>query len=181
MKSDIEVTGGAVPHTEPRRIPLRDKSEVVEYALVDADDYERFAGYNWNLKPQVKGPGYAVRGESRPEQRRGAPQRIYLHREVMGLPRGDKRHVDHISRDTLDDRKSNLRICTHAQNRQNTSGWTRSTSKHRGVSWSESRKRWVAQAMLNGKNHLIGRFKDEEEAADAVAAWRAAHMPFSTD
>lgn len=167
--------------TEPRRIPLHDRDgAIVAFALVDSDDYSRFAGHNWSLKPAKHGIGYAYRAERRGEHRRGAPQRIYLHREVMGIERGDRRRqVDHISHDTLDNRKGNLRTCTHAQNHQNKKGWDNATSSYRGVSWDRSRGVWKAQATLNYKNLLLGRYPIELDAARACEAFRRAHMPHS--
>lgn len=51
----------------------------------------------------------------------------------------------------------------------------------RGVDYDRARGKWRAQATLNYKNHFIGHFDTEEEAADAVAAWRREHMSHSSD
>ncbi len=48
----------------------------------------------------------------------GRPVTLYLHREIAGLTPGDGLEVDHINNDRLDNRRSNLRVLTHAQNRQ---------------------------------------------------------------
>ena len=47
----------------------------------------------------------------------GSPQITYLHRRITGAPKGLE--VDHINRNPLDNRKSNLRVCTHAENMKN--------------------------------------------------------------
>ena len=44
----------------------------------------------------------------------------------------------------------------------------RTTSKHRGVSWSKKYEKWVAQLRHEKKNHFVGNFSDETEAAKAV-------------
>lgn len=182
MNGEADSLSGAATSQEPRRLPLCDaEGAVVAYALVDAEDHARFCGHRWSLKRDSTGRAYAVRAEAREASRRGRPTKVYLHREVVGLPPRDRRHVDHISRDTLDDRKVNLRLCTHAQNRQNTSGWRNASSRFRGVSYDKARGKWKAQAMLAGKNRLIGRYDTEQEAATAARDWRAEHMPFATD
>ena len=43
----------------------------------------------------------------------------YLHREVLGLTPGDGLETDHRNGDRLDNRRSNLRVATRAQNAQN--------------------------------------------------------------
>jgi hypothetical protein len=103
-----------------------------------------------------------------------------LHRAVMGLEPGDPRRIDHINGNTLDNRRSNLRIATVAQNAQN-QGSRGGSSEHRGVTWDRSRGKWMATAMLDGRRRTIGRFDSEDEAAAAAAAWRAKHMPFSAE
>jgi hypothetical protein len=161
---------------------LRDKQgEVVGFAIVDAEDYERIVQHRWYRKEPMPGYFVAVRNVPRESHRRGRPAQVRMHREVLGLPSGSSPSVDHISRDPLDNRKSNLRLATHAQNRQNTKGWDNVTSKYRGVSWDESRGKWKAQARLNYKAVTIGRFDSEQEAAEAARAWRAEHMPFALD
>lgn len=84
-------------------------------ALVDAEDFALVEGYAWYFS--VK---YAKRDESRAHGRR----RIYMHRMILEhhglLP--DGMEVDHINRSGLDNRKANLRPCTHAENMRNHHG-----------------------------------------------------------
>lgn len=47
----------------------------------------------------------------------GVKKYVRIHRVIMDCPEGLV--VDHISGNTLDNRKSNLRICTHKENRKN--------------------------------------------------------------
>lgn len=162
------------------RIPLKGRNSPVRaWALIDADDYERLVIYNWFVQDPRSSTGsvYAVRNNWNGQA--GINHRVRMHREIMGLEKGDKRDVDHINGNTLDNRKANLRVVTHQQNRQNTRGWANASSQYRGVSWDKSRGRWKAQASVGGKNRLIGRFKTEEEANAAAIAFRAEHMPFA--
>jgi hypothetical protein len=162
---------------QPIPIPLRNRrGESVAHALIDVADAE-LAGFRWYLdRGNVSRSG-------KPYARRRDPDRpgsIYLHRMVLGLSADDPRKGDHINGDTLDCRRSNLRIVTTAQNAQN-QGSRRGSSTYRGVTWDKARQKWMATGFLDGRHKTIGRFDTEEEAASASAAWRAEHMPFSSD
>jgi hypothetical protein len=130
-------------------------------AWVDDDVYERVSKFKWHFLRV----GYAARSVYKENGRRAI---LLLHREILGLPPGDKRRVDHINGDKLLDVLRNLRICSHAENlrafrqpRENT------TSKFRGVSWDNPRCKWYVQIKHNYKNIRIGRFTHEETAARA--------------
>jgi hypothetical protein len=151
-------------------IPLHDRyGVVVAHAIVDRVDLQLASDGVWRLAAN----GYAVRRED--------SRTVYLHREILGLQPGDGMEGDHISRDKLDYRRSNLRIVTHAQNAQNVSVSPGKTSRHRGVCWDGSRGRWLAQAKVNGRNYYLGRFSSEEAAAEVARAFRGRHMPYSED
>jgi hypothetical protein len=144
---------------------------VVAFAIVDEEDYEAVQPHRWHLTDT----GYAARWTGG----RKARYRIRMHRQILGLERGDRRQADHINRDKLDNRRHNLRIVAgDAENRQNVPA-RGGSSQHRGVTWDKERGKWQAQARCGGKVWRK-RFATEQEAADAAAAWRAEHMPFST-
>lgn len=139
--------------------------------LVDDEDYPAVKRYRWCLVH-----GYAARN-ARPE----GGTTVYMHRQILGLERGDKHQVDHINRDKLDNRRENLRLTTHALNRHNLPSYRGSTSAYRGVSWSKPHKKWRATAMLGRKQHHIGLYDDEAMAGEAAAAFRAEHMSHAVD
>lgn len=155
-------------------IPLRRRNgSVADYALVDPHDAERLGDLRWYLRSN----GYVARQETigRKKQRT-----VLLHRSIMGLVPGDRLTVDHVNHDPLDNRRANLRVCTHAENCQNKArGWGKG-SRHRGVSLSAS-GRWIAYCAPGGCMTYLGAFDTEEEAAEAARAWRAEHMPYSTN
>jgi hypothetical protein len=99
----------------------------------------------------------------------------------MGLAHGDDRRIDHINRNKLDCRRSNLRLATHAENLQNTAGNRGTSSRYRGVTRRRDTGKWQAQAGLNGEYHYLGLFDDEAAAAAASSAFRAANMPFAVE
>ncbi len=103
---------------------------------------------------------------------------IYLHRQIAGAPRG--LDVDHINRDRLDNRRSNLRVCTRGQNLQNVAS-RGGSSLHRGVSWSKVAGKWRADVKLEGKQHYLGLFECEEDAAAAAKDARARLFTHSED
>lgn len=136
--------------------------------LVDGEDFEEVKRFNWCISTY----GYIVR--------RGEGGIVWLHRSLLGLEKGDKRRVDHINGDRLDNRRSNLRICTQRENSQNLHGRrSNNTSGFRGVTWSKSARSWVAQATLDYQRFYLGCFRTAEEAAEAVVKFRVEHMPFS--
>lgn len=158
-------------------LPLHNRQgDVVAYAIIDACD-ARLAEYTWNLD----GQGY-VRRDALVAEGFGKRRAVYLAREVAGCQPGDGLIVDHWDRNKLNNRRSNLRVVTNAQNCQNRApeGNRGSVSRFRGVH-PHSRGKWQAQFKLNGKTHYLGLFESEEEAARAAATARAEHMPYSAE
>lgn len=157
-----------------RPIPLyRRDGTVRALAIVDADDYPRVEARRWCLS----GNGHVYTTGPRPEK-----EVTHLHRLLLGLTAGDGMEGDHINGDPLDNRRANLRIATKGQNAQNKQRLhPLNRSGIRGVSWDKARGRWRASATLEQRHIYLGRFDSKEEAAQVVAEWRAAHMPFATD
>jgi hypothetical protein len=75
--------------------------------------------------------------------------------------------IDHINGDGLDNRKENLRFCTHSQNQHNQHSVQGATSKYKGVHWNTKAKRWISRIYINNKQTYLGSFSDEVEAAKA--------------
>lgn len=88
---------------------------------------------------------------------------IMLHR-ILTNARG-KQRVDHISGDTLDNRRSNLRICTHAQNMRNRKRHKHASTEFKGV--QRYRARWRARLRLDGVQYTSPAFATPAEAAVA--------------
>lgn len=75
------------------------------------------------------------------------------------------KEVDHINGNKADDRLSNLREVTRAENNINTKARTISGTK--GVYWNARYRNWEARATRNGKSKYLGRFVSREEAVEA--------------
>jgi len=92
---------------------------------------------------------------------------LLMHRLIMGLDFGDKRVVDHINHNGLDNRRTNLRVTTRSQNGANRNVGKKSTTGFKGIYWDKNRKKWKASLTKDGKTHFIGRYKNPREAAKA--------------
>jgi hypothetical protein len=127
-------------------------------AIVDENDLKKIKKYKWHYDGL-----YAERniysGKSRKTER--------LHRFILGLGQGDKRQIDHINGNKLDNRKENLRICTISQNTMNRPIQKNNTSGFKGVSHCGRGKSWRAYIKLMQKYIHIGYFKSKIEAAKA--------------
>jgi len=121
---------------------------------IDAADREIGERYPWRVDTRRR-TSYAF---YRYPRRR---MMITLHREIMGLKKGDGRQVDHIDGDGLNNRRANLRICSPHQNLMHKRGHRDSTSEYVGVHYSASSKAWHAQV----RSRHVGTFTSEIEAA----------------
>lgn len=152
------------------RVPLRRRNGETLYALIDEADAHLVLPFRWSLNE-----GYAAR-----MSRAGHTERMA--RRILGLKRGDGLESEHVSRDKLDNRRSNLRIVTHAQNSQNRLR-TDGGCKARGVSRRKDKKTkpYQAYGCLDGNQFHLGFYETEDEAAKVSHAWRMENLPFAID
>jgi len=143
-----------------RRIKLYTDKPVAanhRYTIVDPDDYQKLAEYNWQLCDSETG-GYVLR--------LAGHQFISMHRVIMNAPKG--KIVDHIDRNGLNNTKINLRFATRRQNNCNVRRETKTkTSKYKGVSFTSKIKKWRAQIKYDETTKHLGYFDNEEDAARA--------------
>lgn len=102
--------------------------------------------------------------------------KIYLaHRLAWLVTYGywPENQLDHINRDRADNRVSNLREATHAQNLQNRAVQRNNKSGFIGVSWYPKYSKWMACIGINGKSKTLGYFDSPEAAGAAYAAAKA--------
>lgn len=95
--------------------------------------------------------------------------RYYLHRLAMFYVSGEwpPNDVDHINGDIKDNRISNLRHATRAENLKNSKPHKDSQTGFKGVSFDRQRGDYMARVCINGKTKNLGRFKTANEAAVA--------------
>lgn len=133
-------------------VTLHGISGVRGSAIIDSIDTNIVKGMRWNLSKY----GYAV---CRDKHTRGL---LLMHRLIVSAKCGEE--VDHISRDKLDNRSSNLRIVTRSQNGKNLSLKSNNTSGVSGVYWHKQREKWCARITVEGKTIALGLFDDIETA-----------------
>lgn len=127
-------------------------------AIVDDEDYDLVSKHKWHyIRKQCSSPGYASTHIDR--------KCISMHRLIVVASGG--KVIDHKNGDTLDNRRSNLRICEHRENIRNQRKRKPSLSKYKGLAKGKGRKYWQVQIGVNGKKITVGNFEDEEEAARA--------------
>ena len=90
---------------------------------------------------------------------------ISMHRQILGLKKGDNRQGDHKDRNSLNNCRGNLRICTNQQNSFNQKVLLPTSSQFKGICWHKIAKKWMAQIMINRKFKYLGLYKSEKEAA----------------
>ena len=125
-------------------------------AIVDDEDYDELNKLKWYTNHNYNDKYYAVHSINKTQKK------LKLHRVIMNVT-NPKIVVDHINGDGLDNRKCNLRICSHKENMMNRVKQNDTTSKYKGVWWDKDMKRWRAYI----GNKKLGSFKLEVDAAKA--------------
>lgn len=133
-----------------------------KFALVDNEDFEYLNQWKWHCTST----GYAARKRHVHDAKlkyHGVV--IFMHRLIMSTPEG--MDTDHINSNSLDNRRSNLRICTHAENLRNKRIQKNNKSGYKGVYWDKFRDKWRVEIRLNGKHMSGGRYDNILDAARA--------------
>jgi hypothetical protein len=135
----------------------------LKFAVVDADLYERLRWYNWRLCRSNRtyyAFATAYCGQGRP------PKIIWMHHLVLPPPAGLL--IDHRNHNGLDNRLTNLRPATPAQNIQNARKQKpRTTSKYKGVDFVKPTGKYRARIAVDGHRLFLGSFTSELDAAHA--------------
>ena len=77
------------------------------------------------------------------------------------------KNYDHINKNPLDNRRSNLRHATISQNGMNVNLRTNNTSGITGVCWHKSKEKWFAYIEIENNRINLGYFSDFNEAVKA--------------
>lgn len=163
------------------RIPIYARGgRLLDHTWVDETDALWLARWKWQAVWATR-TGRREMYVGRREMLDGKSVRIFLHRELLGLPRHPKpAHTgpvgDHINGDPLDNRRCNLRIVSVAQDRRNHRRSRAYRSRFPGVSWNTRQGKWYARTTV-GKRVFLGAFDNERDAGLVVEAWRRMALP----
>ncbi|MBA43198.1 MAG: hypothetical protein CMF62_04205 [Magnetococcales bacterium] len=145
------------------RIKLLGKGAIVHdsHALISKDSYNFVSNYDWYYGVD----GYAKCFRKKPTKTTCGRRGGKLHRMLMPrLPKGSGLVIDHINRNRLDNRLSNLRICTAKENSYNRTKPKNSTSKYKGVRKQKNGK-FSANLSKDGEIYQIKDLETEVIAA----------------
>lgn len=135
-------------------------SELGLTALIDDEDVERVSKYRWRAQKCRSANRYFIYAAT---SMNGT--NVLLHRFIAGAEKGQI--VDHRNQNTLDCRRGNIRICTHAENMRNRGVRVDSTNGLKGVFYDKKTNRYRARIKVDGKCVYLGKFKSAEEAKAA--------------
>jgi hypothetical protein len=150
----------------------------IKVVLYDMEDEDRLKQHTWGVSGTKKNgscyvsttiphPDGGFRSNGRPRE-----ARLPMHRYIMNCPKGLE--VDHKNHNKLDNRKTNLRICTRAENSKNLRKSPNRSSRFKGVSYSLPSqgmtskallKPWAATITSDGISYHLRAYPTEEEAA----------------
>lgn len=142
-----------------KRIPLsqgyrRKKRNEGLFAIVDDEDYDWLNQWRWcAIHTGRRSGGYAMRMAR--DESTGKQKSILMHRLILNAP--EDMLVDHVNGDSLDNRRSNLRLATFKQDRANRRLFKNSKSGFKGVHFDKDLGRW--------KLTVSAHFDTAEEAA----------------
>lgn len=169
MNNDYYVEGNTV-HIIINR---RDGSKLE--ALIDKVDLDRVLSLPTSFYATKTKYGFYVKMDW---EYKGQRNRIQLHRWLLGAKEGEV--VDHKDGNTLDNRKSNLRLVTQLENSQNQKPKSNKTG-YKGVYLNKATGRYYGQVVYNYRTYRAGTFDTPEECNEAVIELRKKLHPYATD
>lgn len=140
--------------------------------MVDDEDFDLVSSYKWRWYSHGK-TCRAARPNCHTRNGEWHSKNALLHRFILKAKIGQS--IDHIDGDGLNNQKSNLRFCTHAENMRNHPKKCNAKSAFKGLNLRKNGL-WRVRICLNRKRFHIGDFHSEKEAA--LAYNMAAHSMF---
>jgi AP2 domain/HNH endonuclease len=125
-------------------------NEKEERLIIDIEDVEKVKPYKWNIHYKTKYGKTKINGKY-----------TTIHELILDFPQGV---IDHIDRNPLNNRKSNLRIVDMSRNAHNRSLPKNNTSGVKGVWFNKQSNKWIAQINFQNKRYWLGKFDNKEDA-----------------
>jgi hypothetical protein len=148
-------------------------------ATISPEDHAYLSQFAWHAVKMRHG----YYGYRTIQRRRGGTHPCGMHIDVarrMGLAPTRHCQIDHINRDTLDNRRENLRSATPSQQNCNQDLRRDNATGVKGVSFNKHVGRYEAYVAINGKRRFHELFDTLEEAASAVKeARKRLHQEFA--
>jgi len=141
---------------------LRLHREIIGRLLFDECDRPLIAAHSW-----------CIRGRKRDRiatyiRKNGEVKSMVLARMLLNAP--SDMYVDHINHNPFDNRRCNLRLCTHQQNNYNRSYSPLNTSGYKGITWRKNRQCWETHIRHRNKLINLGGYPDKLTAHAAYLA-----------
>lgn len=133
-----------------------------EIARIDEADEYLVSGFRWRVCYRVAGNERFVASVTA----KRFSETVLMHRLLMQACAGVE--VDHIDGNPLNNSRSNLRLCTHAENMRNRRMHRNNRTGLKGVYPAEGR--WRAQIRVDGRKVNLGYFDSPINAHLAYAA-----------
>jgi len=133
-------------------------------AIVDNEDYDYLNQFKWYASNK-NGKFYVQKKITVSKNKTTC---ISMHRFIMKPNKGMV--IDHLDGNPLNNKKNNLRICTHAENMRNSKIRINNKSGYKGVSYQENSNNYRASIRFNNIKINIGDFIDPIDAARAYNA-----------
>lgn len=137
--------------------------------LIDKEDLNKIKDYTWSIVMSRKNCPYICTHTNNTT--------VTLHHLLFDYNHQTEK-CDHITRDTLDNRKSNLRICDNFESIWNQGTRKDNTSGVRGVIYNNEKNKWTATLSVKNKRICLGDFNSFE---DAVKARKDAELKYRGD
>jgi len=137
-------------------------------ATVSKEDYTFINQFRWS---------YFRAGRSEYASTRINKKTVYMHRLIMVAQKGQE--VDHKNNNGLDNRRTNLRICTSSQNKANQRLRVDNKTGYRGINFDKQTGKYRARISFNGKDYSLGRHKFLKDAVRARRAALTLHGEFA--
>lgn len=146
-----------------KTITINSQKHGTKTVLIDDEDFDLVSQYSWHIL--LSHGNYYASTHTRNEKGRTC---TLMHRMLFAIKNGQ--HIDHINNNGLDNRRSNIRLCSISENNRNRAVRKDSTLGIKGVYLSKSRsdnskKKFTAEIRHNKKKYSLGYFETKEQAA----------------